>query len=280
VPRPVAVVADSACDLPSALAERAGVAVVPLLVTFGAEAFRDGVDLSAEEFWSRVEAGPVPTTASPSLGALQEAYRDAADRGASGLISVHLSGALSRTVNTARQAAEDAPLPVEVVDSRSVSAGEGLVALAAARATGRGASVDEVARIARSTAARLRVAAVLDTVEFLARGGRVGRAAATMAGGLRIRPVLTIRDGEPVLHSRARARSRAIDDAVGLVARPAEAAAVFHTGAPEAVEVAVRLGRIAGVEPSIGLAGPVTGTHLGPRALGLVTVGRVAGASP
>jgi DegV family protein with EDD domain len=128
------VVADSACDLPSPTAEQAGVAIVPLLVTFGSESFRDGVDLSLEEFWRRVEAGPPPTTASPSIGALHQAYGDAADRGASGVISVHLSGALSGTVDTARQAAEDAPLPVEVVDSGTVSAAEGLVALAAARA--------------------------------------------------------------------------------------------------------------------------------------------------
>jgi fatty acid-binding protein DegV len=105
-------------------------------------------------------------------------------------------------------------------------------------------------------------------------------AAAAMAGTLRIRPVLTMRGGEPALHSRARTRSRAIDDAVDLVAGPAEAAAVFHTGAPEARDAALRVGRIAGSEPLIAGAGQVTGTHLGPPVLGLVTAGRVAGASP
>jgi fatty acid-binding protein DegV len=120
-----------------------------------------------------------------------------------------------------------------VVDSGTVSAAEGLVALAAARAAAHEGSLAGVALIARSTAARFRMAAVLDSVEFLARGGR-------MAG----------------------------------------AAAVFHTGAPEARDVALRLGPIAGCEPLIARAGQVTGTHLGPRALGLVTVGRVAGASP
>lgn len=101
-----------------------------------------------------------------------------------------------------------------------------------------------------------------------------------MTGILRIRPVLTIRQGRPVLHSRARTRSRAIDDAIEVVAGPAEAAAVFHSGAPEADDVAARLAAITGVEPLVVPVGLVTGTNLGPRALGLAAIGRADGASP
>jgi DegV family protein with EDD domain len=280
VPGPVAVVTDSACDLPPAAAAEAGVTIVPLLVTLGSQSFLDGVELTADEFWRRVEEGTVPTTASPSIGAFREAYRQAADRGASGVTSVHLSGALSRTADTARQAARDAPLPVAVVDTGSVSAAQGLVALAAAGVAAAGASREDVTRAAHGAVARLRLAAVVDSADFLARGGRVGPASTAVTGSLRIRPVLTIRQGRPVLHSRARTRSRAIDDAIEVVAGPAEAAAVFHSGTPEADDVAARLAGITGVEPLVGPVGPVTGTHLGPRALGLAAIGRADGASP
>jgi DegV family protein with EDD domain len=271
-------VADSACDLPPAAAAEAGVTIVPLLVTLGSQSFLDGVELTADEFWRRVEEGTVPTTASPSIGAFPEAYRRAADRGASAVISVHLSGALSRTADTARQAARNAPLPVAVVNTGSVSAAQGLVALAAAGVAAAGASREDVTRAAHRAVARLRLAAVLDSADFLARGGRVGLSAAAVTGILWIRPVLTIRQGRPVLHSRARTRSRAIDDAIEVVAGPAEA--VFHSGAPEADDVAARLAAITGVEPLVVPVGPVTGTHLGPRALGLAAIGRADGASP
>ena len=255
-------------------------AIVPLLVTFGSQSFLDGVELTADEFWRRVEEGTVPTTASPSIGAFGKAYRRAADRGASGVISVHLSGALSRTADTAGQAARDAPLPVAVVDTSSVSAAQGLVALAAAGVAAAGASREDVTRAAHRAVARLRLAAVLDSADLLARGGRAGPAAAAVTGSLRIRPVLTIRQGRPVLQSRARTRSRAIDDAIEVVAGPAEAAAVFHSGAPEADDVAARQAAITGVEPLVVPVGSVTGTHLGRRALGLAAIGRADGASP
>jgi DegV family protein with EDD domain len=268
----VAIVADSACDLPSDIAASAGIHLVPLTVTFGSVAMLDGVDLSAEAFWDRLATAPdIPTTASPSPEVLLDAYQ-AAGRGADGVVSVHLSGALSRTADSARLAAARASIPVEVVDTRSVSLGEGLVALATARAAGEGADLHAAAEAARSSVAGLVVSAALDTVEFLRRGGRVGRAAAALSGLLRIRPVLALEDGEPVLAARARTRARALDEAVARVAGPAEAAAVFHAGAPEARAVAGRVAEACGVEPLVGLIGPVTGTHLGPRAVGLAAL--------
>jgi DegV family protein with EDD domain len=271
--RRVAVVADSACDLPPVLATSEGIRLVPLLVTFGSKSFRDGVDLPAEAFWDRVAgATDLPTTASPSPDALLEAYEGAGEEGAVGVVSVHLSGALSRTADSARQAAERARVPVEVVDTKSVSMGQGLVALAAARAARGGAGLPEVAGAARSATSRLAVAAVLETVDFLRRGGRVGRAKAALSDLLRIRPVLSLEDGEPVLVARARTRARAIDEAVARVAGPAEAAAVFHSGAAESPEVAERLTRACGVDALVGPIGAVTGTHLGPGAIGVAAV--------
>ncbi|HEX2030655.1 MAG TPA: DegV family protein [Actinomycetota bacterium] len=269
----VAVVTDSAADLPPDAAASAGVTVVPLTVTFGDEAFLDGVELPPEAFWERVRGGgELPTTASPSPEAVRGAYERARADGAAAVASIHVSGKLSRTVDTARLAAAEASLPVDVVDTRSVSAGQGLVVLAAAGAATAGAGLDRVVAAATSATSRLAVAAALETVDFLRRGGRVGAARAALSELLRIRPVLSLDDGEPVLAARARTRRRAIDEALARAAGPAEAAAVFHAGAREAEDVADRLARATGVRPSIGVIGAVTGTHLGPGALGVAVI--------
>lgn len=274
---PVAIVTDSASDLPPDIAESSGIRVVPLTVTFGSRPLLDGVDLPAEAYWDRLaESRELPTTASPPPEALTETY-ETVGRHSDGVVSIHLSGGLSRTADSARLAAARASVPVEVVDSRSVSLGEGLVALAAARAALDGADLAGTAAAARSAVARLVLSAALDTVEFLRRGGRVGRAGAALSGLLRIRPVLVLEDGVPVLAARARTRARALEEAVALVAGPAETAAVFHARAPEAEAVAARVVEACGVRPLVGLIGAVTGTHLGPGAVGLAALRPAAG---
>ena len=156
---PVAVVADSACDLPDDLAAAEGIHIVPLSVAFGTRSFLDGRELDAASFWDLVTSSDeIPTTASPSPAAFLDAYAASADTGASAVVSVHVAGTLSRTVETARAAAVESPLRVEVVDSRSVSLGQGLVVLAAARAAARGAGVADVSREATLAAQSLRVA--------------------------------------------------------------------------------------------------------------------------
>jgi DegV family protein with EDD domain len=281
VPGPrIAVVADSACDLPEPLARRNGIRIVPLTVVFGTDSFLDRTELSPEAFWDRITTDPMfPTTASPAPRAMAEAYEAEARAGAMGIISIHLSGALSRTVDSARRAASASLVPVEVVDSRSVSMGQGLVALAAARAAAEHRDLSSAAEEAREASARLGVVAVLDTVDFLKRGGRLGRTRAALSELLRIRPVLSLDRGEPVLVARPRTRRRALDEAMARVGGPADAAAVFHARAPDASEVAQRLREVCGVEPDVGLMGAVTGTHLGPRAIGLAVMGRPEGTS-
>ena len=273
MPRRVAVVADSACDLPPEVAAANEISLVPLTVAFGTASFLDGVELSPGAFWEKVEREEEhPTTASPSPQALIEAWRTAAEEGVEGVVSIHLSSKLSRTVDTARAAASGSAVPVEVVDSRSVSMGQGLVAVAAARAASRGDGPPEVARAARDAADRLTVAAILETVDFLRRGGRVGRAKAALTDLLRIRPILALDDGEPVLAGRARTRGRAVDDVLERVSGSAEAAAVFHAQAPDAHEVAGRVRQATSVDPIVGPIGPVTGSHLGPGALGIAVM--------
>jgi DegV family protein with EDD domain len=265
------VVADSACDLPRDAAREAGIAVVPLNVTFGTTSYLDGVDITPAEFWERV-AQDHPTTSSPSPEAFLRAYRAQAEEGAEGVVSVHVSGALSRTLFSARKAAEASPVPVEVVDSGSVSLGQGLIALAAAEVSRAGEDLTTTAAAARAAAERLTLAAMLETVEFLKRGGRVGRARAAVADLLRIRPVLTLDGGEPVLAARARTRSRAIATVLELVSGEALSAAVLHAQAGEAQAVAEGVAEACGVRPIVAEIGPVTGTHLGPGALGVAVI--------
>jgi DegV family protein with EDD domain len=152
--------------------------------------------------------------------------------------------------------------------------GQGLVALGAAMAAADVPDLPTVAGRARGASARLAVVAVLDTVDFLKQGGRVGRAKAALSDLLRIRPVLSLEGGEPVLVARPRTRRRALDEAMARVGVPAEAAAVFHARAPDASEVAARVQMACGVDPIIGLIGAVTGTHLGPRAIGLAALAK------
>lgn len=269
----VAVVTDSAADLPPNTVQTAGVLVVPLTVTFGEESFLDGVDLPPEAFWARVGGGAdLPTTASPSPDAFAAAYDRARQAGAEAVVSIHVSAKLSRTADTARLAAADARVPVEVIDTRSVSAGQGLVVLAAARAADVDGGLEAVVAAAVAAGSRLAVAAALETVEFLRRGGRVGAARAAVSDLLRIRPVLSLDQGEPVLAAKARTRRRALDEVLARTAGPAESAAVFHAGATDAEDVAARVREATGVQPTVGMIGAVTGTHLGPGAIGVAVM--------
>lgn len=263
----VAVVTDSASDLHEPPTD---LSIVPLTVAFGTEAMLDGVDLSAEAFWDRVDASDeIPTTASPPPEAFARAYASAAATGAEAVVSVHVSAELSRTVASAQSAAADAPVPVHVVDTRSVSLGEGLVALAALDRARAGRDGHAVAAAAREAAVRLEVYAFLETVDFLQRGGRVGRARAAISDLLRIRPILTLDGGEPALAARARTRGRAIEEILTRAGADATVTGVLHARAPEAEAVARRLGAATGTTPIVSLVGSVTGSHLGPGCLGV-----------
>jgi DegV family protein with EDD domain len=267
----VAVVTDSAADLPAELAREAGITVVPLVVTFGDRSFADGRDLGPEEFW-RLGASTYPTTASPSPAAFAAEYAALVERGREGAVSVHLSSELSSVLHNARAAASEAALPVRVLDSRSVGVGLALVVLEAARVARSGATAEEVAAGAEDAAHRVELYAALDTVEFLRRGGRVGTARALLSDLLRIRPVLTLRDGVPTLVAKARTSSRAMEEAVARAAGPAVASAVGHALAPDADRVAAQLEEACGVRPHVFRLGAATGSHLGPGAVAVAVL--------
>lgn len=276
---PVAVVTDSGADLPPDLASSHRIVVVPLLVAFGDESFHDGVDLPPAAFWERLAGrrgrDALPSTASPPPGAFADAYRSAAERGDDAVVSVHLTSELSSTAEHARSGAREPsiPVPVHVVDSRLVGVGLGLVVLHAARVASGGGGPERVAGAAQDAAGRVELSAALETVELLRRGGRVGLVRGALSDALRVRPILTMRDGAPELVAKCRTRARALDHLVARAAGPAAAAAVT-VGGPVSLarDLADRVAEACGVRPFVSPMGAAIGAHLGPGAIGVAVL--------
>ncbi len=288
---PVGVVTDSAADLPAELARAHGIEVVPIHVLFGEEDLRDGIDLTPREFYQRLEHGPLPpSTRPPSPEELAAAYQGLAGRGE--LISVHLSEKLSQTVVHARAAADGLGAGSEhegcaghevghtsprVVDSGSVSLGLGLLALFAARLARRGVPAAEIADRLATIRPRLHVLFVVDTLEYLARGGRIGRARAVFGNLLGIKPILGVVGGEVVAVDRVRGGRAAHPRLLELFRERVAAdrpvlAGVAHAKAPVWADRLREL--LAGAfdirELLVTEMGPVVGTHAGPGTVGAV----------
>ena len=271
----VQIVTDSTADIPAEIAAAAGIKVVPLVVRFGNQVYRDGVDISGEEFYARLKAAPsLPTTSAPAPGAFLEVYREAVAKGVR-VLSIHLSAILSGTHNAALLAAADfSPGQIRVVDSRNVSMAVGWIALRAAAAARDGASLVEVARQVDDMIPRAHLYAVLDTLENLRRGGRIGRAAAFLGTVLSIKPIVTIAGGEVAPVEKVRTLDRALDRLVAIAQdhAPITHMAVAHTDAPDTVARLHALVSTAlpGMELLTYRAGSVIGALAGPGAVALV----------
>lgn len=272
----VRLVTDTAADLPDHVLQEWRIITVPLTVRFGDRDYVDRVELSVSEFWRLVGASPtLPATAAPAPGDFARAFAQAADEGATGVVVVTLSGELSGTLSSASVAAREALIPVEVVDSRSVTMGQGLTVMACAEAASRGASLDEVASVARSLARRTRVIGALDTLEHLRKGGRIGGAKAMVASALAIKPLIDVRDGRVEEGGRQRTRSKALAWLVEQVRQspPIERLAVIHAQCDDVDTLVTALRALGrsdlGDTLVIGDLGAVVGTHAGPRTIGL-----------
>lgn len=208
----VKIVTDSAADVPQETAKRLGISIVPLTVAFGKEVYRDGIDLSPEDFFHKLtQSKELPKTAHPSVASFVETYRSLARDGAE-IISIHLSQKLSGTCQAA-MLARDAVVNdchVEVVDSRSVSMGIGLTVISAARAIQDGAAFDEVLELVNQDVAQSHLVAFFQTLEYLHKGGRIGKAKTLMGTILRVKPMIIIRNGEVHPFGMARTRGGAI----------------------------------------------------------------------
>jgi DegV family protein with EDD domain len=264
-------VTDSTADLPVELVEEVGIRVVPMSVTFPDRTYISRITITDEQFYDRLaRASQLPTTAQPAPGWFEEAYGDAADDGCEAVVSIHVSSALSGTVSVARTMGDEAPLPVHVVDSRQVGTGLGLVVLAAHRVAANGGSVDEVIAAADRAGELVRSFVVVDTMDYLRRGGRLTGTQALVGNVLRVKPILGIVDGRVEVLERTRTWSKAIDRVAAMAADVAEGkpirVAVSDAVAPERAQ---RLWEA--LEDDVWIydrleaaIGPVVGTHTGP----------------
>ena len=272
----VRIVTDSTSDIDGGTAQGLGITVVAQNVHFGTLSFEDNVTITPDEFYGRlVTARELPTTSQASPGRFREVYEELG-RDADGIVSIHISSRISGTCNSARQGALATPAgcPVEVIDSGQASMGLGLVVLAAAEAAMRGASQSEVISTALDAASRAQCLCLFETLEYLRRGGRIGKAQALLGSALKIKPMIIVRDGEVHPLGRARTFPRALARMKETVREfsPIESLAVMHSTTPEvAAEVAADLQEMlpAGSEPHIVRFGPALGVYAGPGALGI-----------
>ena len=271
----VRVVTDSTADMPSSLAQELGVSIVPLSVIFDSEVYKEGVDITHDLFYDKlVRAKDLPTTSAPSVGDFLEVYEPLLKE-TDEIVSIHISSKLSATYNNACQAAQhlaDRGARVEVVDSQSVSFGLTFMAAAAARAATAGAGIEEVLETVQRVIPRVHIIVLLDTLEYVRRGGRIGRARAFLGTVLRVKPILSLRDGEVHPEERVRTKAHALDRIFQIVTsyRVKEAAIGYSTNAQEAEEMKRRLeSALPGAQLTVTRIGPVLGVHTGPGVLGV-----------
>lgn len=276
----VRIVTDSTCDLPAALIEAHNIRVVPLTVFFGDEALLDGVEITAEEFYERLPGSSVmPRTSQPSAELFRETYEELAANGDE-IVSIHLSSRLSGTLNAASVAREElaGQAHIDLVDSYNVSLGLGLIVLEAAREAQRGGSLAEVVAVTRRAMDRVTVHVCVDTLEYLQRGGRIGRARSFLGSVLSIKPILHVEDGEVAPFERVRTRNKAIERMFQLGSGMARSKELFVASGGDDVEARALIERLRPFLPHtdilLGQIGPIVGVYTGPGALGIASLER------
>jgi DegV family protein with EDD domain len=269
----IGVVTDSTADFPGDARERLGIEMVPLSITWDRDSFQDKIDLSTGEFYRMLgQRSSVPTTSAPPAGLFEETYQRLLGT-VDHVVSVHLAGKLSATFDVARGAAERVGGDrITVIDSGQTTMCLGWLAMRASELAAEDAGVDRVVGELRSWVPRLRLYAVLDTLEFLKRGGRIGRAQALIGSLLNFKPLIGVRDGEvhPVERPRSRAAGmRRLVDVTLSQGTPARLG-ILHGGMPELLDELERLfvERAPGVPVERAEIGIVLGTHAGPGVLG------------
>lgn len=278
------IVTDSTADVPPRLAFGLQIAVVPCQVLWGEEVYRDGVDLQPQEFYEKLAgSAKLPKTSQPPMNRFVETYGQLLDgEGSEAVISIHVAGNLSGTVNAAWAAAQTRPDPsrIEVVDSGQVSMGLGWLVIEAARMAQAGYSRHDLSQAVSEMLPRLRAAAMIDTLENLYKGGRINQVTAALGTALQIKPLITIQAGQLEVAERIRTHSRAVRRLLALVRSwgPLARVAVMHTGAEQlARDLAASIENLAPdgeimVEP----AGAALTTHLGIGAVGVCAVAAVS----
>jgi DegV family protein with EDD domain len=271
----VAIVTDSVADLPLQTAEEFGITVVPLVIRFGTDLYRDGLDLSPDRFYEKLRTSKaLPATSVPPPAAFADAYDKLAEK-TNEIVVISLTSKLSATYQVALQAAGlmKKRCRVEVLDSQWAVMAQGFITIAAAKAARAGASLDEVLDVARHTMQRVGMCAAFDTLEYLERGGRIGKAQAFLGSLLKVNPIIGIKDGEVHPLARERSRAKAVDYLYNFATNfgNVEGLAVeYATDLDEADKLVQRLHtKYPQVPAYLSRTSPAIGTHTGP---GLIIV--------
>lgn len=274
----VGLVGDSTCDLGPDWFTQHDVRLVPLKVLFGQETYLDWVELTPEGFYEKLAAAAtLPKTSQPSPADFAAAYNELAQAGCEEIVSIHLTSALSGTFESATMAAADSPVPVRIVDTRTVSQATGLVIKIAAEARDAGKSAEEIEAAARHAADNARLFFVLDTLEYLVKGGRAGKAAGLAASVLNIKPILTFNsEGTIEPFKKVKGLKKALAELADHVAKDADGSTVrlsiLHGAAPHIADQMRAALEQAGVSyelDTVESVGAVIGTYAGPGAVGV-----------
>jgi DegV family protein with EDD domain len=276
----VAIVTDSTSDL-GPLAAQNGIEVVPLTIRFGSEEFRDGVDLTETEFYRKLDSSATtPITAQPTPALFASAYKRLLDEGATHIVSLHLPGTLSGTINAASIAAREVgPDTISVVDTRTATAGLGMLALDAARRANAGETAESILAAVCADIPNVHLYATIPSLTYLARGGRIGHLSGLVGNVLKIVPILTLVDGSLKEYAKVRTFARAVDQVVDITIDKLKGSrdarlAVIHSMSPELARgVADRItGAVTLASMYICPLGPTVGTHAGPGAVGTIFI--------
>lgn len=279
--KPVAIVTDSTSDIPSTLAESLQINIIPCNIHFDREVFRERVDLTNEQFYDKLRASAqLPKTSQPSVGTFLEMYRALAEH-SSGIVSLHIASKLSGTLQSAKIAANELRgTPIATIDSTSTSMALGWLAVLAARASQAGQDFDRIVALVNDAVPRLRLIALLNSLDNVVKGGRIGKGAALLGTMLSVKPLLEVKDGEVIPLEKVRTWQKAQTRLVELTKAlgPLDELAVLHARAPaDAEQLANRMGEFFPRERIvIAEVGAVLGTHAGAGAVGVTAVVRKA----
>jgi DegV family protein with EDD domain len=279
----VAIFTDSASDLDPDFAAAHGIGIVPLVVSFGGESFKAGIELTTAAFWERMVApdAPFPTTAASSPGEFKEAYEAAFADGADSIVSIHVAGTLSGTIKSAQIARTMLPdREIHVIDSGGASMAEGILATMGVELAAQGRSAAEIAEVLEARSRDIVIYVALETLEYLRKGGRISGARAAIGTLLSVKPIIRVQHGVIEQGDRVRTRAKARERLIEMIGeRPVERLAILYTvGADVAAfrdEVLSRVG--VELDPDgvqTALVGPSVGPHLGPGCVGAVALYR------
>jgi fatty acid kinase fatty acid binding subunit len=273
---PVKIITDSTADLPPNVAERLGIIVLPISIQLGQKTLRDGVDVTPQDFFSRLaRISTPPTTTPPSVQQFDEAFAEATKQ-TNEVVAIHVSSKLSLTYRNAMRSAT--PLlgrsKIAVIDSQLVTVGLGMLVTAAAEAAASGANIEQVVKLVRGMIPRIYIAFFAETLDYLERGGRIGKAQAMIGSMLNIKPLLILEEGELVALEKVRTRAKAIEKLVEFITEftRIKRMVVLHGDTPDDVNALLEQVNLIlpDLDTSVDLYGPVSATHIGPNALGVV----------